>query len=747
MTTNSNSTPEKHPASSSDQIQRKKSKSVPLWQALLLPVAAILIFFLLLEGGLALFGVKPALKTEDPFVGFASNVPLFVPVSGPGGRQFMTTAENKLNNFNQQSFPREKTPGTYRIFCLGGSTTYGRPYNDITSFASWLRELLPEADRNKNWEVINAGGISYASYRVAHLMEELVNYQPDLFIIYTGHNEFLEERTYSQIRDIPPLVRSTVSLLAKTRTWSAMTTSLQKLGVYPEAKKESRDKLATEVVAILDQSVGLDRYTRDDPLTENILKHYRISLERMVALSRSVGAQVIFVTPASNLKDCSPFKSQHTQGLDLSAQQRSAQMLAQAKEFISQEKWQDALGLLEAAVAFDPRHAELQYRRGLVLLALERFAEADMALHLARDEDVCPLRALTPMRQLVADIAREQGVVLVDYVDILEKRMQETKGYPIPGEELFLDQVHPTIEAHKILAVALLRKMIDQGLVQPGADWGEQAIARVTAKIEGRIDRETHGQALANLARVLLWARKYEDATRLAKQAQEIAGEYRQVAVDAASILTSVYVYQGQLERSLEILYPAIEKAPGAMELRLKLGRTRLGPPLMQLEEAAANLLLFTQQLPHFDEGHALFGVAMAKRGRPRIAYASLVEALRLNPKNDFARSTLAQIGPLLQGQSPSQQLPQIMLDIYPSISPRLLVQVRRDANGRPVRDGIEVEFHENGRLKRFLDIDYGRPNGLEIIWDTEGRELSRVVYRQGKQVAKTESGKQTTEE
>jgi len=160
---------------------------------MILPVAAILIFLLLLEGGLALFGVKPALQTEDPFVGFASNVPLFVPSSGPKGKQILTTAPNKLNFFNPQSFTRDKSPGTYRIFCLGGSTTYGRPYNDTTSFVGWLRELLPVAESNKNWEVINAGGISYASYRVAHLMEELVNYQPDLFVIYTGHNEFLEE--------------------------------------------------------------------------------------------------------------------------------------------------------------------------------------------------------------------------------------------------------------------------------------------------------------------------------------------------------------------------------------------------------------------------------------------------------------------------------------------------------------------------------------------------------------------------
>jgi Flp pilus assembly protein TadD len=710
----------------------EKPIRVPLWQAIVMPLVAILIFFILLEGGLTLIGVKPALKTEDPFVGFSSNVPLFVPSPGPKGQQWMSTAPNKENNFNPQSFPMAKASGGYRIFTLGGSTTYGRPYDDNTSFAGWLRELLPMADQNKNWEVINAGGISYASYRVAHLMEELVNYQPDLFIIYTGHNEFLEERTYSQIKEIPPVIRSTVSLLAKTRTWSAMNSALQRMGIKPQAEKAGRDKLAVTVDAILDQSAGLDRYNRDDKLRENILQHYRISLERMVALARSVDAQVILVTPASSLNDCSPFKSEHTQGLEPAARQHSAQMLAQAKKAISEENWQAAVDLLQEACVQDPRHAELQYRRGQALLALGRFEEAEAALRMARDEDVSPLRALTPMRQIVIDIAREQDVTLVDYVDLLEQRMQETKDYPIPGKEFFLDHVHPTIEGHKILAIALVQSMIEQGLLSSGANLSEQSINEVTAKVESRIDTEAHGQALANLARVLIWAGKLEDAARLARQAQETAGEYRQVAVDSASILASVYALQGKPESAVKLLYSTIEKTPGAIELRLKLAQNLIDRPFLQLEEAGANLLLVCQQLPNFDDPYALFGIAMAKRGRLGIAYDSLTEALRLNPNNSRARTTLAQILPSLGAQPPKPRPPNIMLEIYPSRAPHKLAQVSRNTNGSTVFHGIEVEFHENGRLKRFLDLDHGKPNGLEMNWNQEGRLLSRVIYRQG---------------
>jgi tetratricopeptide (TPR) repeat protein len=724
------------PDQNSQNFQSKKLRRVPLWQALVLPIAAILIFFLLLEGGLALFGVKQGLQTEDPFVGFASNVPLFVPSSGPTGKQILATASNKLNFFNPQSFTREKPPGTFRIFCLGGSTTYGRPYNDMTSFSGWLRELLPVADRNKNWEVINAGGISYASYRVAHLMEELVQYQPDLFIIYTGHNEFLEARTYRQLRDIPPVVRSTVSLLARTRTWSMMTVALQGMGIHSQPGAEGRERLRGEVNAILDRSAGLNLYTRDDSLRKKILEHYRVSLKRMVALARSAGAQVIFVTPASNLKDCSPFKSEHTQDLDQVSRQKSGQMLFQAKDLIRHERWAEALSLLEKAVALDPRHAELHYLRGKVLLAQGNFDEAEIAFHLARDEDVCPLRALTPMRRIVTEIAREEGVGLVDYVDLLEGRMQETQGYPIPGEELFLDHVHPTIEGHKILAVALVQAMINQGFVQPGTGWGDEAIATVAAKIEGRIDQRVHGQALANLARVLLWAGKTDDAERLARQALAMAGEDKQISKDAETILVKVYQKQGDKERALLLLYSAIEKTPGAIELRYILGMALLEDgPFMQLEEAAANLLLVCQQMPFDDLAYQFFGLAMAKRDRMNVAYASFQEALRINPENLVVQKALAQFPQIPESQTLGPQAINIVLDVYPSLAPRKLVQVRRNSGNRSVPDGIEVEFHENGRLKRFLDIDDGLPNGFEITWDKDGRMLSHTEFRYGKAV------------
>lgn len=230
------------------------------------------------EAILRLAGVRPVLYDEDPYVGFSSQIPLFVERDDPNGGAVMVTADNKLALFNPQQFTRNKRPGTRRVFCVGGSTTFGRPYDDMTSFCGWLREMLLEADPSVNWELINAGGVSYASYRVAALVEELIRYEPDLFIIYSGHNEFLERRTYSRIISTPRLVRGLGAVLSGTRIYAALSKAVDRAGGRPAGEAGKRAYLPGEVKTILERSLGPQEYHRDDELRQKVFDHYREAL-------------------------------------------------------------------------------------------------------------------------------------------------------------------------------------------------------------------------------------------------------------------------------------------------------------------------------------------------------------------------------------------------------------------------------------------------------------------------------------
>ena len=91
-------------------------------------------FFVLVEVILLAAGVVPLYERTDPYVGFSGYAPLFTQRTPSGEEPYFETAHNKLLWFNLQRFPAGKAEGVTRIFCIGGSTTYGRPYDDRTSF-------------------------------------------------------------------------------------------------------------------------------------------------------------------------------------------------------------------------------------------------------------------------------------------------------------------------------------------------------------------------------------------------------------------------------------------------------------------------------------------------------------------------------------------------------------------------------------------------------------------------------------
>jgi tetratricopeptide (TPR) repeat protein len=439
----------------------------------------------------------------------------------------MVTAPYKSKWFNAQRFARDKPPGVTRVFALGGSTTYGHPYDDAVSFPGWLRELLADADDGRTWEVINCGGISYASYREAVLMEELLAYEPDVFILYSGPNEFLEARTYPGLADTPGALLRLGSALSRTRLFAVARRVFagDTRPDTPDDPDDGRSRLPAEVTTLLDQEAGLDLYSRDDALRDDILEHFRFNLGRMAEMAADAGAHMVFVTPASELRDCAPFKSEHSPDIDERAAARVAGLLQEAAVLNASGRHDEALARLETAVGIDPRFALTQYRLGETLFALGRTVEARAALERARDEDVCPLRPLGAMRELILDVAREHGASAVDFVRIVDDECERRFGHRVPGAAQFLDHVHLDVAGYRLLGLALLQRLVDDGLLTPRAGWGPAAIDAVGERVEARLDRVAQGFALRNLAKTLGWAGKHAEADRLARQTLELLGD------------------------------------------------------------------------------------------------------------------------------------------------------------------------------------------------------------------------------
>ncbi len=678
-------------------------------------VVAVGLFFALLEAVLALAGVRPVTLREDPFLGFTGSSPLFVPETGGAGELDLVTAPAKLELFNEQRFSRRKPPGRYRVFCLGGSTTFGRPYDDATSFAGWLRELLPAVDPSRRWEVINAGGVSYASYRVARVMAELAELEPDLFIVYTGQNEFLEERTYAAMRQLPAPVKAVAAALSGTRTWAAMDALMTRVGALSAEPEAPREVLAGEVDAKLDRAAGLELYERDDELEQKVLRHYRLSLERMVAIARAAGAEVIFVVPASNLRSCSPFKSQHTAGLSPPQIERSRRLLASARRQIEAGAWPQAVAALDEAIGLDPRFAELHYQRGRALFELGRHGEAKAAFERAREEDVCPLRALAEMDAILRRVAAESGAPLVDFKGLLESNLQAAAGHAILGEEDFLDHVHPTIAGHRALALALVEAMRQLGALPAGARLSEGRLGEVIARVEGGLDEAKRARALAALARTLDWAGKGEESRRLAFRALDSGLEDPTILLVAAKQTALA----GDLPRALDLYQRALRADPLSPTIHYETGLFSIQSG--DLEAAAAHFLLASVLWPEDPAPHEKLGLVMAERGRYGLALASLEAARRRDPGREEIGRAMARVRQVAGSALGETSPPEVVVERYPSGNARLVAQVRRDAAGGRTLDGLRTEWRPDGTLLRVVGFAGGVPRAA-ATWDESGR-------------------------
>ncbi len=591
----------------------------------------------LCEAALTAAGVRPLTDTRDPFVGFSNRVPLMEVGHDEAGIEFLHTATNKLEWFNPQYFPRNKPAGTKRVFCMGGSTTFGHPYDDNTSFCGWLRELLPLSDTSQQWEVINCGGISYASYRVAALMEELVQYEPDLFIVYSVHNEFLERRTYASMFEKSSLGLQLHAVLSQTRTYAVVDRvvagargSLNQRGSQARPST-AQDILPGEVDEILNHTVGPRDYHRDLAWREKVVQHYEFNLKRMVEIARQAGAAIVFITPASNEKNCAPFKSEWDANLSEADQARFWELMHRAEEEANAGEFDTSLATLDELATLAPDFAHVHFRRGHLLMELERNDEAYTAFRRALNEDVCPLRAVDEISQAIHRVGQEKSVPIVDFERRLHDLCEQELGHRCLGENYFSDHVHPTIEVNQKLALWILHTLREAGLID-GRDLmsGEAAsdLRAATSRVYSRIDLTAHGVALRNLAKVLHWAGKFDEAAPRARDAMELLPNDPESRFVLADCLRHTGDNEGALQQYGLLFSGGKDWGRGYFpysDLLVELGKYAQAKPF---------LMLGILRDPKDAYGRFLLGKVHFELGEYQFAIESLKESDRLFPND-----------------------------------------------------------------------------------------------------------------
>ena len=128
--------------------------------------------------------------TDSPFDNFDTKYTKQEP-AGPG---FGGSIEHRkiLNSrgFSGPEFSSIKPLDTYRVFTLGGSTTFGNDQFHSETWPGYLQQIFDGEELGVNVQVINAGIPAYSSTPEYQMLKtRLIDYQPDLVIMYDGWND------------------------------------------------------------------------------------------------------------------------------------------------------------------------------------------------------------------------------------------------------------------------------------------------------------------------------------------------------------------------------------------------------------------------------------------------------------------------------------------------------------------------------------------------------------------------------
>ena len=162
---------------------------------------------------------------------------------------------------------------------FGGSTMATLPPEG----PAWQLGGLLDVATEGHVVLTNAGAAGFGSNRIRSLMDEVLGHSPDVVVLYTGHNEFMEARHSSQTLDVRRGgLRQLRGALEGTGTWQLLQGML---GGPPDHHKGPGSPTGP-----LDPG--------EEPL---LLARFRDNLEHMGRAAKASGAAVLWILPASNL--------------------------------------------------------------------------------------------------------------------------------------------------------------------------------------------------------------------------------------------------------------------------------------------------------------------------------------------------------------------------------------------------------------------------------------------------------------
>jgi tetratricopeptide (TPR) repeat protein len=411
-------------------------------RVLLFKTVAVLLPFLilfLLEIGLRVFH-------------YGYDLSLFKEVSGHPGYLVLNPDASKkyftdplmAPTGNSEPFRKIKDENTCRIFVLGESTTIGYPYFHNGSFHRWLQYRLMRIYPGRHFEIINLSMTAVNSYTVLGFAKELVDYEPDAILIYSGQNEYYGALGVGSSNRISgnAHILDCILWLRRLRLTQLLTSVYEKVAAHFRGDKKKSGETMMQLMAA-DQEIaygsasyfrGLDQFSANIGETLDLFdrRHIPVFLSNVV----------------SNEKDLSPFVSFLP---DSARFQGFSQRYACGIRAFERNAFQAADSCFKEAERIYDGHALCNFYLGKLAYLRKDYQQAGAYFSKARDLDGLRFRAPAQINELIAGLCRKYANAhLVDTKAEFESYSENR----IIGAGLILEHVHPNLIGYALMSDA-----------------------------------------------------------------------------------------------------------------------------------------------------------------------------------------------------------------------------------------------------------------------------------------------------
>jgi tetratricopeptide (TPR) repeat protein len=420
------------------------------WLFKVIAIALPFIILALLELSLRLFHYG---YNMDLFMEYPAN-PDYMVMNPDASKKFFVNPAFAASG-NSELFKKIKDKNTTRIFVLGESTTIGFPYFHNGSFHRWLLFRLMHEYPDRHFEIINVSLTAVNSYTVRDFSKEIVHYEPDAVMIYSGHNEYYGALGVGSTNKTgnSRLITQFMLRLRTLRITQLLTALYLKITSIGSSHTGGGGETLMQLM-VSDEEIPFQ-----SRLFYKGIDQFRLNMDATLKIFTDQHIPVFIGNLVSNEKDLKPFTSNEPDSIrlpDFNNNYKPGVAAFERKDLVSANRY------LTVADKIYDKHAGCKYYLASVAYAQQNFRTAKQDFDLAGELDELRFRAPLQMNEIILELSRKYpDVHLVDIKHAFEIRSENN----IIGGSLMLEHVHPNLYGYALMSKAFYESMKTSGFL------------------------------------------------------------------------------------------------------------------------------------------------------------------------------------------------------------------------------------------------------------------------------------------